>query len=140
MEEDNNVVNNLRNVVEEIDKWKFSTFNQVKRQKKEAMRRLEGIQKKLQQHDNIGGMRSLEHKVKKELSRILNQEELIWYQRSRTKWLVDGDRNIKFYHMQTIARRKRNRIIMLKDQNGEWISDQEDLKRHVTTFYMKLFC
>lgn len=57
--EDNNVVHNLRNVVEGIDKWKFSNFDKVKRQKREIMKRLEGIQKNLQHYDNIGGMRRL---------------------------------------------------------------------------------
>lgn len=52
----------------------------------------------------------------------------MWHQRSRTKWLVDGDKNTKFYHMQIVSRRKRNKIQMLKIENGDWISDQEVLK------------
>lgn len=63
----------------------------------------------------------------------------MWYQRSRTKWFVDGDQNAKFYHLQTITRRKRNRIIMLKNDSGEWITDQAALKSHVTTFYKEIF-
>ncbi|XP_058778740.1 uncharacterized protein LOC131652797 [Vicia villosa] len=122
--------NNLKRVVEGIDKWKFANFDKVKDQKRELIRRLEGVQRNLQMRDNVGGMRRLEYQLQRELSYILNQEELMWHQRSRTKWLVDGDRNTKFYHMQTVSRRKRNRILMLKNDDGDWISEQEDLKHH----------
>ncbi|XP_058733806.1 uncharacterized protein LOC131605475 [Vicia villosa] len=83
-------------------------------------------------------MRRLEVKLQKELRSILNQEELMWYY-SRARWLVDGDRNTKYYHMQTISRRKRNRINMLRDDNGNWITKHEELKDHVTKFYKALF-
>ncbi|XP_058776448.1 uncharacterized protein LOC131650759 [Vicia villosa] len=103
------------------------------------MRRLEGIQKRLQLHDNTGGMRRLEINLQKRFSRILNQEELMWHQRSRALLLADGVRNTKYYHMQTIARRKRIKILMLKDENGDWINEHKALKKHVTKFYKNLF-
>ncbi|XP_058784715.1 uncharacterized protein LOC131659557 [Vicia villosa] len=134
-----NIGNNLKRVVEGINKWKFANFDTIKEQKKEIMRWLEGIQRNLQMHDNVGGMRRLEHKLQRELSYLVNQEELMWHQRSRTKWLVDGDRNTKFYYMQIVSRWKRNRILMLKNDDGEWISEQETLKQHCTEFYKKLF-
>lgn len=83
---DDILVNNLKNVVDGIDKWKFSTFDKIKRQKIEMMTRLEGIQRKFRIHDNVGGMRRLDdYNLQKELSYIFNQEELLWHQRSRTK-------------------------------------------------------
>ncbi|XP_058751638.1 uncharacterized protein LOC131624735 [Vicia villosa] len=77
---------NLNNVVEDIDRWKFDTFDKIKRRKKEIIKRLEGTQKKLQLQDNYGGMRKLEANLQEELSGILNQEEIMWHQRSRTTW------------------------------------------------------
>lgn len=74
----------------------------------------------------------MEFKLQKELSSILNQEELMWHQRSRTQWLVDRDRNDKFYHMHIIARRKKNMIIMLKNEDGEWLFDPDVSRNHVS--------
>ena len=37
------------------------------------------------------------------------------------KWIVLGDRNTKYYHTSTIVRRKRNKIEMLKDEDGRWV-------------------
>ncbi|XP_058749839.1 uncharacterized protein LOC131622823 [Vicia villosa] len=46
-DKDHYILHNLRNVVTSIDKWKFETFDQVKRQKNGILRRLNGIQNKL---------------------------------------------------------------------------------------------
>lgn len=75
----------------------------------------------------------------KDYDDILRQEELLWYQKSRCRWLNWGDRNTKFFHATTIARRKRNRIEMLKDANGDWISDDERLKDMAVEFYEDLY-
>ncbi|XP_058762861.1 uncharacterized protein LOC131636243 [Vicia villosa] len=77
--EDNSIINNLKNVVDGIENWKFNSFDQIKRIKSALIRRLNGVQHKLQLHDNRGGMRRLEVKLQGELSNILNQEELMWY-------------------------------------------------------------
>lgn len=107
--------------------------------KKRILRRLEGVQAKLQVKDNYGGMRTLEKQLYTELGEILRKEEVMWFQRSKVMWLSDGDRNTKYYHMKTLARRRRNKIMMLKDDNGHWIHDIDDLKAHVTMFYRNLF-
>ncbi|XP_058777141.1 uncharacterized protein LOC131651499 [Vicia villosa] len=85
------------------------------------------------------GLIRLEKKLQEELKNILRQEELMWFQRSRTMWLVDDDRNTKYYHLKTVNRRRKNKIIMIKDDNGEWIDDSEKIKKHVNEKFQKLF-
>ncbi|XP_058747096.1 uncharacterized protein LOC131620092 [Vicia villosa] len=97
-------------------KWKFESFDQVIRKKKSLMRRLEGVQVKLQCKDNYGGMRKLEKQLQKELSDILSKEEMMWFQHSRTMWLANVDRNTKYYHMKTLNSRRRNKIVTPKKQ------------------------
>ncbi|KAI5437485.1 hypothetical protein KIW84_023555 [Lathyrus oleraceus] len=57
----------------------------------------------------------------------------MWFQRSRVKWLADGDCNIKYYHLETINRRKKNVIVMLKeDQDIDELDQQvinDEIKR-----------
>ncbi|XP_058733248.1 uncharacterized protein LOC131604851 [Vicia villosa] len=136
---DHSMLHNLKNAREGIKDWKFETFDEVKRKKIEISRRLDGIQRKLQQQYNYGGMKKLEKHLQAELSIILKQEELMWFQRARTNWLADGDRNTKYYHMKVISRRKRNRILMLKNEEGYWVEDHEKLQQLVTTYFKTIF-
>lgn len=62
----------------------------------------------------MGDMKTLELRLHDELNNILKKEELMWFQRSMAKWLVDGNTNTKYYHLKTITRRKKNVIVMLK--------------------------
>lgn len=60
---------------------------------------------------------------------------------SRAKWLADGDRNTRYYHLKTVtrSRRRKNDILMLRDDQGQWIEDVEQLHDMVNEFYKKLF-
>jgi hypothetical protein len=82
------------------------------------MARIGGIQRHIQSGNNRVGLKRLEQRLQRELNDILRKEELMWYQRSRAKWLQDGDRNTRYYHLKTVSRRRRNNIIMLKNDSG----------------------
>lgn len=68
-----------------------------------------------------------------EIAKLLRQEEIMWFQRSR-KWLVDGDRNTCYYHLKTVQRRRRNKIIKLRDANWKWLKKNKDVKVLVSKF------
>lgn len=53
--------------------------------------------------------------------KTLLQEELLWCQRVRYRWLQFGNRNTKFFHASTIIKRKRNKLETLKDDDGNWV-------------------
>jgi hypothetical protein len=138
-EGDVSVVNNLSKLQANLKTWKLNTIDQVMWKKKELMARLEGIQLKLQTGNFHEGFRKLELKLQEELNMILKKEELMWFQRSRAKWLSDGDRNTRYYHLKTVSRRRRNNIVMLKDDQGVWIEETEHIHDLVNSFYKTLF-
>ncbi|GAU46481.1 hypothetical protein TSUD_402360, partial [Trifolium subterraneum] len=74
-----------------------------------------------------------------QLATTLYQEECLWYQKSRGKWITDGDHNTKYYHSKTIVRRRRNKIVSLRNEAGDWIENQEDLSNMVRNFYINLY-
>ncbi|XP_026429771.1 uncharacterized protein LOC113326219 [Papaver somniferum] len=51
--------------------------------------------------------------------RLLKLEETFWRKKSRISWLRERDMNTRFFHTSTLTRRKRNSIVMLKDDKGE---------------------
>lgn len=80
-----------------------------------------------------------EGELLKELENVLEQEEVLWLQKSREKWCVHGDRNTKFFHMSTIIRRKRNRVEMLKKDETQWVSDAKELEKLAVDYFRKLY-
>lgn len=53
--------------------------------------------------------------------------------------LKDGDRNTKYYDARVMNRRRRNKVIMLKNDKGVWIVDVKNLQEMCTKFYRHLF-
>ena len=41
---------------------------------------------------------------------MLIDKEVYWKQRSRTDWLLEGDRNTKFFHAKASVQKKENKI------------------------------
>ena len=63
----------------------------------------------------------------------------MWSLKSRVNWMVQGDRNTSFYHVSTLIRRKHNKILNLKDSQGERINDLTAVMEHVQNSFSKLF-
>lgn len=74
-----------------------------------------------------------------EFHTILDQEESYWRQQARCKWLVQGERNTKYFHACVSSRRRRNRIEQLKDSSGAWCTDGPVLKQLANDFYQTLY-
>ncbi|KAK8627946.1 hypothetical protein V6N13_063661 [Hibiscus sabdariffa] len=81
----------------------------------------------------------LEAKLKDELSKTLGQEEVLWFQRARTDWIKDGDRNTKYCHRISKAKQRQNLCLVLKIENGQWCSDQPLIRRKVVEFFKTVF-
>jgi hypothetical protein len=66
-------------------------------------------------------------------------EEMHWTQRSRVDWLKYGDRNTNYFHNAASARRKKNQINKLIDDNGNHIEGTTYLNPLVSDYFAGLF-
>jgi hypothetical protein len=131
------IMNNLQNIKHGITNWKLMHFDEVRQKKRELVARLGGIQRRLHNGNNSRGLRVLEYKLHHELNLILQMEELMWFQRSRAKWLTGGDRNTRYYHTKTVTRK--NNIMLLRNEEGHWVEDALQIRSMVNDFYRNLF-
>ncbi|XP_077219030.1 uncharacterized protein LOC143853179 [Tasmannia lanceolata] len=69
---------------------------------------------------------------------LLMLKKISWRQRSRVKWLLEGDKNTAFFHAMASARRRRNRIESLEVE-GEIVSDKERIIEEIIEFYRSLY-
>lgn len=121
-----------------VKQWNKEVFGNITQRKNRLRARLAGVQRSLAQKTTIA-MFKLEFRLKRMWEEILTQEELLWFQKSRTEWLQAGDRNTRFFHLSMLIRRRQNRIDALQNQEGVWVSDQVELKNMVLSFYQGLY-
>ena len=121
-----------------LRKWNKEVFGNVQRRKEELVMKIKDIQERIEQN-NSDEMLVREEELLKELEIVLEQEEVIWFQKSREKWVAHGDRNTKFFHMSTVIRRRRNRVEMLKNNDNHWVSDAQELEELAVNYFRKLY-
>ena len=77
--------------------------------------------------------------LRSEFTEVAKLEEEFWAMKSRVLWLVEGDRNISFYHTVVLVRRRRNRILCMKDRMGNWINREREISEFIREGFSDLF-
>lgn len=72
------------------------------------------------------------------LLRILSEEENFWSQNSKEKWLAKGDRNTNFFHYTVTEKHSRLKISHIKDSNGCWMQNEDQMKSETLDFFNTL--
>ncbi|KAG7576302.1 Ribonuclease H domain [Arabidopsis thaliana x Arabidopsis arenosa] len=121
-----------------LKKWNREVFGDVHSRKEKLITEIKEVQDLLEvsQSDDL---LTKEEQLLKDFDTLLEQEEVIWYQKSREKIIALGDRNTTFFHTSTIIRRRRNRIELLKDVDDRWVSDKGELENLALNYYRKLY-
>ena len=112
-------------------------FGNIFRQKHLLEAQLKGVQRELIATPSTG-LVTLEKDLQKELLHVLHREELLWFQKSREKWVKLGDCNTHFSHTQTVIRRGCNRISSLFIDDN-WCVDEDVLHREALCLIKRLF-
>ncbi|CAL0299064.1 unnamed protein product [Lupinus luteus] len=73
-----------------------------------------------------------------ELWRLYSQKNNLLFQKSRQRWLKDGDSNSKFFHASINRMRSSNRIPGLYI-DGIWVNDPIRVKTHIGQFFKSRF-
>jgi exonuclease III len=75
---------------------------------------------------------------KDQLAKLLREEEIRFYQRAKTKDILLGDSNTRYFHMIANGKNRKKRIFSLDHDQGK-IEGQENLTKYITSFYKELF-
>lgn len=76
-----------------------------------------------------------EKDTQKRLEERNKQEEILWKQKSRIRWLKEGERNTKFFHRTMIQRRMHNTISFLQKQGGERVEDHTEIEQELVNYF-----
>lgn len=121
-----------------LKKWNREVFGDIHKRKEDLLSKIKEIQNLLDS-SQTDDLLSQEEVLIQDLDRVLEQEEILWLQKSRERWIVEGDRNTSLFHISTVIRRRRNRIESLKNDAGEWVSNPQELEQIATAYYKRLY-
>ncbi|XP_010445291.1 PREDICTED: uncharacterized protein LOC104727934 [Camelina sativa] len=77
--------------------------------------------------------------LRRQLNQAYKDEETHWKLKSRNKWLNEGDRNTKYFHASSKARKSRNRIKSILDDNGIEHFRDNVIGKVAEAYFQKLF-
>ncbi|KAH1081694.1 hypothetical protein J1N35_021455 [Gossypium stocksii] len=134
-EKSGDVLAKLENLRPGLQKWGRSIKYAKDRKRKSLRDRL--VQRDSMYRDDDVIAEILD--VKLELNWEMEKEELYWEQRARANWLPEGDKNTTFFHSKATQRQRLNHIRGLKDKNGIFKTEREDMETIVKDYLMELF-
>jgi hypothetical protein len=88
--------------------------------------------------DDPDSLLTIREGLNRDFWRQLHHKESLLKQKSRVKWVKEGDSNSKFFHESIKSRRRRNHMVALKDGDN-WIQGVEEVKDFVKDFFENNF-
>ena len=96
---------------------------------------LQNIQKDLADDLSNSHLLLLEVSAVSNLNKALENEENFLLQKSRIQWLKQGDGNNSFFFNQTKANWNRNKILTIKNSNGDFVQGHEEISQVAVDYF-----
>lgn len=126
----------LKSVLQQLLHWNKYHFGKTQT----------NISSLIQQLQSLQGQASLssedqatEFSICKDLESMMHCEAMLWAQKSQHMWLLQGDRNSKFFHALVKGRRVKQTVIKLRDDQGNWIIDYADLEQLAISNFQSVY-
>lgn len=102
---------------------------------KEQKEQLKRIQENLNSVEDV----RQEKQIREHLEELMHREQILWAQKAKINWDLNGDHNTKYF--QTVVKNKRryNCIIQIRTKEETWTSDSTEIQQVFLSYYQKLF-
>ncbi|XP_042481037.1 uncharacterized protein LOC122061688 [Macadamia integrifolia] len=118
-----------------IRSWLLEAFSNLNHEVAIAKSGLDDIQRCLEEEAHSEQLVNLEADAKTKYWNAIDNHEKLWVQKSRIRWLKDGDRCSRFFHVMAKVKRARNSIRSIITENGSEVSDLDQLGSYLSDFY-----
>jgi len=119
----------LRHIKRDLKLWCRSKFANFRKQIDKNTAQLHFVESQLIADPNSLRLNAWYTRLLKQRERLLLFNKRFWGNFARKKWLVDGDRNSRYFHSSAAARKRANTIIRLKDATGVWVEDPPSISQ-----------
>jgi hypothetical protein len=124
----------LRRVMNRLKVWSNGKFGVVTKEIGKLRKKLENLEAQGPQADHAELLNT-----RIQMDELLEREELMWFQRSRISWLREGDHNTKYFHRKAAHRSKKNKIKMLRTEDGQTMRNRVEMEGMVQEFFKNLY-
>jgi len=128
----------LRRLLQYLRGWAKNVSGAYKKEKKALLEKLDELDKKAETMLLTSQEVKLKHVLNKRLAELLREEKLKWYQRAKTRDLLEGDANTKYFRLVASGKYRKIRIFQLGQEEGV-ISGDTELEKYITKYYNNLF-
>ena len=112
-------------------------FSNIQQRTKDALTTLEDIQSDLLITPSDSLFRQ-EFVARKKWGFFANALEIFYKQKSRIRWLLEGDANTRFFHRAVIAHQAKNFISYLRSDDGTKVQNVSQIKDMIIAYYSHL--
>ena len=113
------VVNKINKCGKALTSWSRNCFGSVRRDLEQARKKLVQAEKDAM----ISGVNFQVLELRSKVNDLIDKENRMWFQRSRSLWTIHRDRNSKYFHSKATQRLRRNKIRGIKNSAGLWITN-----------------
>lgn len=127
----------LRRLKVKLKTWNWGTFGDLNAKIIHLQAAISELEVRVQNSGSPEDDHTL-NQYSSELRQVLAWDAELRFQKTRAKWLQDGDRNTKFFHA-VIRERRRLNTITIHDTNGEITRDPKAISQQAALFFEALF-
>jgi len=115
------ITQKLRATKRELKSWSSRRFGNVRRQVEQNTERLKFVESQLIINPNSPRLNNWHFRLIKQREHMLLFNKRFWGTFARKSWLVDGDRQSRFFHQSIKNRKDRFSLIRIRDDTGVWL-------------------
>ena len=109
--------NKIRKLRQFLRGWVANMGGAYKKEEQELLRKADELD---EMEENLLNKQELDLKqcIKDRLAQLSREEEIKWFQRAKTKELLEGDCNTKYFQLVANEKRRKTRIYKLEQEEG----------------------
>lgn len=69
-----------------------------------------------------------ERELREEIENLMTRREIMWAQKARSDWIIQGDRNTRQFQTVVKQRRAQSKILHLRTTDGNTIEELEEIE------------
>lgn len=122
----------------ELKIWNRNIFGDIHLKVSEALQKVEEVQNLISSSGFSSELHEKEIKAQLDLQQALSFEESYWKDKSRLKWLTQGDRNTRFFH-RTAQMKKVSKQMSSLRHGDSILLEPAEIENRVISYFTELF-